>query len=448
MRLALAEIARVLDVPFDGAPDAVCEGAAIDTRALQPGDLFFALRGTHTDGHQFVASAFERGAAAAVVEQEVAAPGPLLRVSSTLEALTKLATWTRCRWGGQVVGVTGSCGKTTAKEAIAACLATSLPIGKNAGNLNNHLGVPLSILNLPDEARVAVLEMGMNHAGEIRALCEIAAPRTGVVTNVGYAHIEAFESIEGIAEAKRELIDSLPPDGTAVLNADDPRVDAFASGHPGRVVRYGLSPGADVRAEGMRLTPEGSCFSVGGVAFQTKLPGHHNVQNILAGIAVARLFDIPLERLPAAVAALDPGPMRGERFTHNGIIIWNDSYNSNPDAARAVLDLVRSIPAERRIAVLGEMLELGRWAETLHSDVGCYAAASGFDVLIGISGAARFMVGSARQAGLPDSAACFFPTPEEAGEHLRRIARPGDLILFKGSRGTRVERALERFLEG
>jgi UDP-N-acetylmuramoyl-tripeptide--D-alanyl-D-alanine ligase len=383
-----------------------------------------------------------------VVEQDVEALGPRLRVSSVIGALGDLGSWARKRWGGTVVGVTGSCGKTTAKEAIAACLSVAHVTGKNTGNLNNHLGVPLSILNLPDEAEVAVLEMGMNHAGEIRSLCSIAGPQVGVVTNVGYAHIENFDSIEGIALAKRELIESLPPDGVAVLNAADPRVSRFAEVHRGPVVRFGFSEEADVRAENVEIGSEGASFSVNGVRFHTRLVGRHNVLNLLAGLAVARVFDIPLRELPERVGALVAGPMRGEHFVHRGITIWNDSYNSNPDAVQVMLDLVKSMPGKRHIAVLGEMLELGRWAETLHRQVGRYAAEKGFDVLIGISGAARHMVSSARDAGLADGAASFFPTPEEAGEHLRKLARPGDVILFKGSRGTRVERALEKLLGG
>jgi UDP-N-acetylmuramoyl-tripeptide--D-alanyl-D-alanine ligase len=447
VKLALEEAARVLGLDVK-APGVVFVGASIDTRTLSPHNLFFALRGRNADGHAFVAAAFEKGAAAAVVEQHVDAPGPLLRVSSVCGALGELGTWARKRWGGNVVGVTGSCGKTTAKEAIATCLSAVYCAGKSAGNLNNHLGVPLSILNLPDEAEVAVLEMGMNHAGEIRSLCSIASPQVGVVTNVGHAHIENFDSIEGIALAKRELIESLPPDGVAVLNADDPQVSRFAEVHRGPVLRFGFSEAAEVRATDVEIRAEGASFTVDGVRFHTRLVGRHNVLNVLAGLAVARVFEIPLLELPERIAALTPGPMRGEHFVHRGITIWNDSYNSNPDAAQVMLDLVKSMPGKRHIAVLGEMLELGRWAETLHRQVGRYAAEKGFDVLIGIGGAARHMISSARDAGLADSAARFFPTPLEAGEHLRKVARPGDVILFKGSRGTRVERALEMLLGG
>jgi UDP-N-acetylmuramoyl-tripeptide--D-alanyl-D-alanine ligase len=293
---------------------------------------------------------------------------------------------------------------------------------------------------------VAVLEMGMNHAGEIRDLCAIAKPRIGVVTNVGYAHMEAFDSIEGVAAAKRELIEGLPPDGVAVLNADDPLVSQFREIHPGRTVTFGINRDADIRAEHVELTDHGVSFSVGGLRFESALVGRHSVFNILAGLTVALLYGIRPAQLVDVVRDLAPPPMRGQRLVHDGVVVLNDCYNSNPEAARAMIEVLRDTPAKRRIAVLGEMLELGRWSEPLHRDVGRYAAASGIDVLIGIRGEACSLVDAAREAGLAVNAAFFFPDATAAGEHLRRIAQPGDVILFKGSRGSHVEHALERFL--
>ena len=274
----------------------------------------------------------------------------------------------------------------------------------------------------------------------------IAKPEIGVVTNVGYAHIEFFDSIEGMAAAKRELIEELPPDGVAVLNADDPRVRAFGDAHPGRTVTFGLSEGAQVRAEAVEALASGSRFRALGVDFETGMTGRHAVLNLLAAIAVAQVFDIAPERLREAVRTFTAGKMRGERLEHNGIIVWNDCYNSNPEAARSMLDVLRQTPAGRRIAVLGEMLELGSSAADLHRQVGRYAAERGIDLLIGVRGAARDMVEGAVSAGLPSKAAWFFEDPEEAGDFARAEARSGDAVLFKGSRGVRVERALERFL--
>jgi UDP-N-acetylmuramoyl-tripeptide--D-alanyl-D-alanine ligase len=230
-----------------------------------------------------------------------------------------------------------------------------------------------------------------------------------------------------------------------VLNADDERVREFGCVHTGETVTFGLSPDADVRAEGVELRDGGVRFRVDDTQFESPLSGRHGVRNILAGIAVAQLFGIAPEDLQDAVRTLAPGKMRGERYVHDGITVIDDCYNSNPDAARAMLDVLRETPAQRRIAVLGEMLELGRWAEPLHRGIGHYAAGCGISVLIGIRGAAFEMVEAAKEAGLAVDAAYFFPDPTEAGALLKQIAQPGDAILFKGSRGTHVEKALEAF---
>jgi UDP-N-acetylmuramoyl-tripeptide--D-alanyl-D-alanine ligase len=422
-------------------------GWSVDSRTLRPGDLYFALRGPNHDGHAYLAEVLKKGAVAAIVDREVeAVAGAVLRVEDSLVALQSLASAARREWGKHVVGVTGSAGKTTTKDVIAEMLSVELPTAKTEGNLNNHIGLPLSLLRIDDQARIAVLEMGMNHAGEIRALAGIARPDVGVVTNVGWAHIESFDSIEGIAAAKRELIESLPPDGTAVLNSDDARVAGFAKAHPGKVVMYGESERADVRAEDVKFSEDGLAFRVGSTRFQSPLTGRHSVANLLAGIAVAGIYGITPDRLTERVRNFQPGKMRGERFRHRGILVFNDCYNSNPDAAMAMLAVLRDTPARRRIAVLGEMLELGRWAEPLHRDVGNYAAECGIDVLVGLRGAACYMLDAAKRSGLRADAAFFFDDPVPAGQWVGSLAQSGDAILFKGSRGVHVERALDQFL--
>lgn len=423
-------------------PDVLVTGWSIDSRTVNPGDLFFAIQGER-DGHAYVNAAFERGAIAAIVSNDMMAPkGPLLQVSDTLVALQILGLWARRRWAKPVVAVTGSAGKTTTKDAIAELLATRFKVGKTAGNLNNHLGVPLSLLRMPDGAEAGVLELGMNHAGEIRELAMIAKPQIGVVTNVGYAHIEAFDSIDAIALAKRELIESLPPDGVAVLNVDDPRVLAFRDVFSGRIVTYGLSDEAELRADEAEIRPEGIAFSVNGVRFRSSLLGRHGILNILAALAVSTIFGIELQTLPSAVSRLVPGRMRGERSQWRGVTILDDCYNSNPDAARFMIDVLKAEPASRRIAVLGEMLELGDWAAKLHTEVGEYAASSGIDVIVGIRGSGRPLVDAASRRAAAGQEAHFFEEPEAAGAFLRQIVKPGDAILFKGSRATHVERAL------
>ena len=444
MEFSLAEVCAALDASIPSVSgETRVTGWSIDSRTLSRGDLFFAIKGENFDGHRFVDAVFERGAIGAVVSEKLSAGSrPLLNVQDTVEALQRLARWARNRWGKKIVAVTGSAGKTTTKDLIAAVLAVKYRVGKTAGNFNNHVGLPLSLLRMPENAEVGVIEIGMNHAGEIRALAAIAGPQIGVVTNVGYAHIEAFQSVEGIALAKRELIEALPTNGVAILNADDERVLAFRDVHRGASLTYGFSANAGVQASDVDLSAEGSSFSVDGVRFRTALAGRHGVQNVLAGLAVGRTFDIDLEELVPVIASFTAGKMRGERSERRGITVLNDSYNSNPEAACRMVDVLRAEPAKRRIAVLGEMLELGLWADRLHRDLGKYVAEAGIDVLIGVRGVSRSMVEEARQTGHFDHAAFFFDEPEEAGEFLRSYIRPGDAILFKGSRGTHIERAL------
>jgi len=441
--LSLPEVATVMGAA-GSVRDVSVGGWSIDTRTQNKGDVFFALRGPNHDGHQFVQVAREKGAAAVVVDHKCGVAEEVV-VGDTLAAMQRLATWARKRWGGKVVGVTGSAGKTTTKDAIAHLLAAEgAVVGKTIGNFNNHVGVPLSILRLPDAARVAVVEMGMNHAGEIRELAAIAAPDIGVVTNVGYAHVENFDGIEGVAAAKRELIEGLPGDGVAVLNADDMHVIRFRERHKGPVVTFGFSESADVRPCRLEYGETGTKFRVAGVDFETGLAGHHAVMNFLAAIAVTRVCGIAPEKLRDAVRTFAVGKMRGERLEKNGLVIWNDCYNSNPEAARSMIDVLRDTPAKRRIAVLGEMLELGSAAGELHREVGRYVALQGINVLIGVRGNAHAMIDAAVGAGLPESAAYFFEDAAGAGEFLRHMVQPGDALLFKGSRGVAVERALEK----
>ena len=440
MELSLAEIQQATNAEFDNpaAGATRVRGWSIDSRTAAAGELFFALHGENFNGHQFVPAVLENGATGAIISEQVETAGNLFRVPDTLVALQQLSHWARRRWAKPIVAVTGSAGKTSTKDIIAALLSVRLQTGKTTGNFNNHIGLPLSILRIPDNAEVAVLEMGMNHAGEIRDLCRIANPEIGVVTNVGYAHIENFKSIEGVAAAKRELIESLPTTGTAILNVDDPLVAEFGKAHKGRTVTYGFTENADIRAE----QTNNSEFIVAGSRFQTQLSGRHSISNILAGIAVAQTFGITPPELTDAVAALMPGKMRGERHQWNGITVLNDSYNSNPEAARHMLDVLGNEPAARRIAVLGEMRELGSMSDRLHREIGAHAAKSQIDVLIGIRGAAAAMTEEAVVNGMSSENALFFETPEAAGQYLKQLAHPGDTILFKGSRGTRVELAL------
>jgi len=427
----------------------IAQGYSIDTRTILPGELFFAVKGERLDGHDYVAAALEKGAIAAVVQKNEMHRYPdearLLAVDDTLTALQTLATAVRKLWGKPLVGVTGSAGKTTTKEAIAHVLSSRFHVLKSEGNFNNHFGLPLMLLKLEAEHDVAVIEMGMSHAGEIRALAKIAQPEIGVVTNVAPVHLEFFDSIAGIARAKYELIESLPTSGTAVLNADDEYVSQFGRDFKGKVIKYGTSGTADVRSENVRTRgAEGSDFDVvvAGGREHARLPlvGEHNILNALAAISVGLARGLKPAEAIAALATLAPPDKRGQVLQLGNITVINDCYNSNPKALRAMVDALAAMNAGRRIVVAGEMLELGPAGEEMHRAAGQHVAEKKIDVLVGVRGLAQAMVDGAQRSG---AEAKFVATPEEAGEWLAREAREGDVVLLKASRGVKLEKALE-----
>jgi UDP-N-acetylmuramoyl-tripeptide--D-alanyl-D-alanine ligase len=467
MNLPLWRIAEFLGVNayeigenFDR--DAVAAGYSIDSRTIQSGEVFFAVRGEKMDGHEFVQQAFEKGAVAAVVSRDelsavssrvVSTPAEpkaqLIPVEDTLVALQLLAQAVRRLWARPLIAVTGSAGKTTTKEAVAHVLSTRFRVHKSEGNFNNHFGLPLMLLKLEPEHDCAVVELGMSHLGEITALAQIAQPETGVVTNVAPVHLEFFSSISEIARAKYELIESLPTNGTAVLNADDEYVSQFGRDFKGKVVTYGFEPTAVVRAENLESQGEkGSVFDVvaGDRRERAVLPlvGSHNVHNGLAAIAVALEHGIPLSEAVAALAGLVPADKRGQVVRIGNITVVNDCYNSNPKALAAMVSALAGMPAKRRIVVAGEMLELGPQGDAMHRESGKHIAESGIDIVVGVRGLASEIVDAAKEEGVR---AEFLATAEEAGEWLTREARPGDAILLKASRGVKLEKALERWKE-
>jgi UDP-N-acetylmuramoyl-tripeptide--D-alanyl-D-alanine ligase len=451
MKLPLSRVAEFISAAGDFDLKAVAQGYSIDSRTVQPGELFFAVKGERMDGHDFVSQALEKGAAAAVVRKEQLARYPartgIMRVDDTLAALQTLASAVRRLWAKPLIGVTGSTGKTTTKEAIAHVLSTRFRVLKSEGNFNNHFGLPLMLLKIEPEHDLAVIEMGMSHAGEIAALAKIAQPEIGVVTNVAPVHLEFFDSVAGIARAKYELIEALPASGTAILNGDDEYVSQFGRDFRGKVVLYGLRVTADVRAENIQPRgSEGSAFDVivGGCREQAtlNLVGTHNIYNALAAVATALERGLSPSEAVAALASLAPADKRGQVVKLGNITIINDCYNCNPKALEAMVDALAAMPAKRRVAIVGAMLELGPTGEELHRQAGEYIATKKIDVLLGVQGPAQQMVEAARQAGMQ---AEFVPTSEEAGEWLAREARGGDVVLLKASRGVKLEKALEKW---
>jgi len=449
MKLPLSRIADFTSATGDFPRDEVAHGYSIDSRTITPAELFFAVNGERLDGHDYVSAALEKGALAAVVRKDqlhrFSGITRLLAVDDTLVALQTLATAVRKVWDKPLIGVTGSAGKTTTKEAIAHVLASKFRVLKSEGNFNNHFGLPLMLLKVEPEHDLAVIEMGMSHAGEIRALAKIAQPDIGVVTNVAPVHLEFFDSLAGIARAKYELIESLPSSGTAVLNADDEYVSQFGRDFKGRVIKYGTKPTADVRAESVKSKGiEGSEFDIviTGTREQARLPlvGAHNVLNALAAVSVSIACGIKVSGAVAALSTLTPADKRGQVLQLGNITVINDCYNSNPKALQAMVDALSAMKAARRIVVAGEMLELGPAGEELHRDSGRHIAGKSIDVLLGVHGLAQALVEGAQEAG---THAEFVATPEEAGEWLARQTRDGDVVLLKASRGVKLEKALE-----
>jgi UDP-N-acetylmuramoyl-tripeptide--D-alanyl-D-alanine ligase len=459
MKLTLGQVADWIhaDGEFDTSAEAV--GYGIDSRTIGAGELFFAVRGERLDGHDYVQAALANGAVAAVVSNRWMVPAEvdekrLLQVAEcddcVLRALQQLAHAVRREWGGRVIGVTGSAGKTTTKDAVAQVLSVKFKVLKSAGNLNNGFGLPLQLLRLEREHEVAVIEMGMNHAGEIAALAKIAEPDWAVVSNVGPVHLEFFpEGVAGIARAKYELIEALPRDGVAILNFDDPYVALFGKGMGSRAVLYGMGEGAEVRAVHVaEVGAEGVVFTVETkgqrASVQLKVLGRHNVPNALAAIAVGLRSGMGLDECAVAVGEMRAGDKRGEVLEWHGAMLINDCYNSNPAALNAMVDALMAIPAERHIVIAGEMLELGPETETLHAACGLRMAERGVDVVLGVRGAAEAMAGAAKRGGVE---ALFVTSPEEAGEWMVANLREGDVVLLKASRGVRLEKALTVMVE-
>ncbi|MEN3335553.1 MAG: UDP-N-acetylmuramoyl-tripeptide--D-alanyl-D-alanine ligase [Blastocatellia bacterium] len=466
--MKLSEVAKRLGAI---APESLGEreplGYSIDSRTIRAGDLFFAIRGEQYNGHQFVADVLNKGVIAAVVSrnfQPEQADGLfhnealLIRVDDTLVALQQLASAEQRNWRGQEVAITGSMGKTTTKEMTAAALTVAGRVIKSTGNLNNDYGLPLSILKMEsdgahaDDFDYAVFEMGMNHQGEIARLASIAPPVCGVVTVVAPVHLEFFDSVEGIAAAKAELVAGIKAGGVAVLNADDPRVARMREMRSDIAYRmFGIESPADVTARNLEshglsgtrfrlVTPRGE------TEVKLAVAGRHNVYNALAAAAVADYYNAPLDGIAEALAESASPRMRGEVLRlANDITLVDDSYNSNP---RALVEMVRTISAnrddQRRIVVAGEMLELGATGAALHHEAGRQIAQFGIDLLIGVRGLAAEIVEGARAAGMSTATTIFCATPDEAADVLQRQARAGDLILVKGSRGVKTEIVVER----
>lgn len=456
MNLSLDEISKAVGGTLQGAGNVKVRGYSIDSRTLSTGELFFAIKGPRFDGHQFLAQAFQKGAAAAVVEQAsqlsagtASQPVNTIRVNSTLEALQALARDVRRRWGMTIVGVTGSAGKTTTKEMIAAVLGKKFTVLRSVGNLNNEFGLPLCLLRAERYQNIGVLEMGMSAKGEIQKLASIAEPNEGVVTNVNPVHLEFFKSVDEIAEAKAELIQGLHDPKIAYLNNDDSRVRAMSRNFLGKVVTYGVKSAAAFRVQQMQdLGLDGTAFTVHhgrrDVNFVLPLLGQHNVANAVAAIAVAVNHEIAWEEIREALSEMQPEKMRGQIIKfREGFAAIDDSYNSNP---RALSEMIRFLARlqgyQRKILVAGEMLELGPDGAELHRACGRDAARAGLELIIAVQGQATEILEGALESGMDRSKLKFARDSVQAGDLLARTIKKGDVVLIKGSRGVKLEQTL------
>jgi UDP-N-acetylmuramoyl-tripeptide--D-alanyl-D-alanine ligase len=434
------------------------KGVSIDSRTIKKGELFVALKGDRFDGHDFVPDAIKKGAWGAMVERTAlenrfASLGGLkniLPVEDTLFTLQEMSRQHRRKFSIPVVGVTGSNGKTTTKEMLAGILKQRGPVLKNEGNLNNHIGVPLTLMKLNASHRAAVVEMGMSAPGELDTLARLVGPTVGVITNIGPAHLEFFGSMEKVAEAKGELLNSLASDATAVLNADDLFFEMLRNKFIGRGITFGIQNKADVSAS--RIRQDAACADFTLVAdgrtadVRLRAPGTHNIYNALAAAAAALAVDMPLDAVKYGLDDFSPVAMRSEIKEIQGRTVLADYYNANPASMEAAINTLISLSEGRKsIAVLGDMLELGQAAPGSHREIGLAAARAGVDIVITVGALAKHIGEGALEGGMPNERVLEAPTHAEAAELLKKLSRPGDVVLIKGSRGMKMEKILEGF---
>lgn len=436
-----------------GTADSV-SGISIDTRTIAKGDAFIALRGENFDGHSFLQTACINGASALIIsdKSEISAVSPdvsVILVNDTKEALKGLAHFHRMRFSIPVIGVTGSNGKTTTKDMLASILGRKYKVCATKKNFNNEIGLSLTLLSLESDTDVCVVEMGMRGLGQITELTDIAVPTMGIVTNVGTSHIGILGSRENIAKAKKELIDALPADGTAILNGDDPLVSRMGEGFSGRIVRYGLNQGEDVIGRGISYQNETTDFTCicGSESFPVclNLLGIHNVYDALAAVAAANILGVTKEQMQLALQSFVPSEQRQSLVNIGGFMILDDSYNANPLSMKMAFQSLKQLKGNHYYFVLGDMGELGAYEKELHFQVGEAAAKAGADGLITVGPLSRHTADGAKSRGLPVIGEC--NTCEEAADLLKQILQPGDLVLLKGSHYMHMELIIQYLRE-
>ena len=425
-----------------GAPEAHIDRVSTDSRSLEPGDIFFALSGERFDAHDFVPQALAAGASAVVIQRPVECKGPagVLLVRDTLTALADLARACRNAMSADFVAVTGSCGKTTVKEMIATVLKPSFSVHVARRSFNNAVGVPLTVLDAPDNCRIVVLEMGTSAPGEIRRLAAIAPPDVGVITNVGPSHLEGLKSKSGVAAAKAELLDGLAPDALAILNWDDRWIRKMATWGEYKIVTFGRSMDADITAKNVRTTPDGIAFTFGRTDVSLPVGGKHNVHNALAAVAVGLRFRVPANEIAMRLASFQSPPLRMQKRAVAGVELLADCYNANPLSVRAALEEFCSLPRSgHSLFVFAGMAELGESSSDLHQRLGRFLSKRPIDHLVAIGPDARVTAEAARDAGMAPDRIHLVNDSEQACPLLLSLIAPGDRVLFKASRVGRLE---------
>ena len=457
IRLSAARIAEILEAPLiSGNPDSIAQSVTIDSRTAAHGDCFFAIVGERLDGHDFIGQAVSEGAGIVVAARPLDEFGAVedtavIQVQDTTAALQGLASWLRHKIDPTVIGITGSLGKTTTKELAAALLGTRYDVHATPGNLNNHWGLPLSLLGLEAHHQVMVAELAMSVAGEISALARLADPSIGVITNVAPAHMENFADLDAVAAAKGELALELPASATLIVNADDPRTDAMPTllaSHVTRVLRFGREPSADVRATDLSPSPSGWSLDlhIGSASrsIELRLPGAPGVSSFLAAAATAHAMEVAIDEIAERAATLEPLPNRGAIRQVDGVTLLDESYNASPLAVHAALETLAALPADgHHIAVLGDMLEMGEWTDRVHREAGKAAAEVGVDILVAVGDCATLLAEGASNTGMTPEAIHAFDTAEEAASWLAPRLQHGDAVLVKGSRAVHLERVVQ-----
>jgi UDP-N-acetylmuramoyl-tripeptide--D-alanyl-D-alanine ligase len=442
--MLLSQVALAVDGKLTG-PDRNILGVSIDTRSLRPGQLFVAIKGPKFDGHDFLPQARRNGAEAALVSG-TDLPGmegregfPLIAVTDTAEALQKLSGYYRQMFSLRMTAVTGSNGKTTTKEMAARVLSQKYRVLKNPGNFNNRYGIPLSLFNIEEEHQAAIMELGMSGLGEIASLCRLVLPELGIVTNVGEGHTEFLKDIQNVARAKAELLEALPPQGTAIINYDDSVLRPLASRSRAKVLGFSIDSNSDYRAGEVELTGQGIKFSLKGVGFSLPVLGRHNIYNALAAAAAGEAMGINLKTASLALSDFRPASMRLEMIETRACKILSDCYNANPQSMQAALEVLKNLPAKRKVAILGDMKELGSIAPDRHRQAGRSAAEIAGLVISAGPLAIEIHQGAKAQGAL----ARHFEDISSLNQNLPGLILPGDLVLVKASRSMHFEEILE-----